>query len=39
MCPIKLYKDFKSEKCEVCPNGADCVNGIIYNLDGFFLFF
>ena len=39
ICSSKLYKDFKNESCEKCPDGADCENGIISNKEGISIIF
>lgn len=38
VCENKFYKDFERESCQVCPYGAECINGIIHNLEGLLIF-
>ena len=33
-CPSKFYKNLQKESCEKCPEGAECENGTISNIEG-----
>ena len=33
-CDNNFFKSILTEKCEQCPQGAYCSNGLLYNLEG-----
>ena len=38
-CPTNQFKDFSSERCQLCPEGGICINGQLFNKPGEFYYF
>ena len=38
-CPVNQYKGYFDNECHLCPTGARCISGKIYNLEGIIIIY